>query len=166
MGRSFQRKRLLVNVRFQGRLLVRLTAYLFVFIAVVWHVGFFCQLVPNFGAGDGMKEGVLRFYLDFMAHQKHFLLALLLVLPCLLYDLLEFSNRIAGPLYRCQRVLTEMAAGRPVPPFVPRKGDHMKEFFEAFNAAIKAWNEHLAAAGNGQPADAAGGAPEAQHVNS
>src|SRR5579885_3498042 len=134
MAGKHQRKRLGVNGPFQFRLLLRLVGYLTVFILVVWHVGFFFELMPGLTSGEAQQAGAVDFYLSFLSRQKHFVVTVLLVLPCLLYDLLEFSHRIAGPLYRAQRVLREMAAGRPVPPFVPRKGDHMREFFEALNA--------------------------------
>jgi hypothetical protein len=159
MGRSVQRKRLWVNGAFQGRLLLRTAGCLVLFVAVVGHLGLLYELVPTLGAASSSWKGFGDLYLDFLARQRHLLLALLLVLPALLYDLLRFSHRIAGPLYRCQEVLREMASGRPVPPFVPRKGDHMKEFFEAFNAAIREWNTRLGAGEDGKagvPVGAAG----------
>jgi hypothetical protein len=46
----------------------------------------------------------------------------------------KFSNRIAGPLYRCRRVMRDMAAGKIVPAFKARENDLMKEVFDVFNA--------------------------------
>jgi hypothetical protein len=46
--------------------------------------------------------------------------------------------------------MEEMASGKPVPEFVPRKHDLMRELFQAFNALIKEWNNRLNAHANGQ----------------
>ena len=127
-------------------------AYLLVFIGVVWQIGFFYELIPALGAADGVRGGFASFYLE-PSEPAAFPGGPCLVLPCLLYDLLKFSHRVAGPLTPCQRMCTEMAAGPPVPPFVPRKGDHMKEFFEAFNALLQEWNARLAAGEGGRPGE-------------
>ena len=152
MSQTFTRKRLWVHIPFQSRLLLRMACYLLLFIVLVWHIMFFAQVPSRIGEPDGLPGGLGGFYLEFLGRQRHFLLAVLILLPGAFYDLLKFSHRIAGPLFRCQRVMREMAAGQIVPEFKPRKGDHMPEFFEAFNALIRAWNARLAAEGNGTTA--------------
>lgn len=45
--------------------------------------------------------------------------------------------------------MLEMASGKTVPEFKPRKHDLMPEFFEAFNLLIKHSNARVSAAENG-----------------
>jgi len=151
MAPQFVRKRLWVNGAFQSRLLLRLVVYLVVFIVVVWHTTFVFELLPGLVDRSNLRGGIGALYLECLGQQKPFLLALLMTLPAALYDLLKFSHRIAGPLFRCQKVMELMATGRPVPEFAPRKGDHMPEFFGAFNALIRQWNVRLGAGADGQP---------------
>jgi hypothetical protein len=42
-----------------------------------------------------------------------------------------------------------MAQGQPAEPFVPRKGDLMRELIQAFNALIAVWNARLVPPANG-----------------
>ena len=148
MAPQFKRKRLWINRAFQARLLTRLVVYLLVFFALVWHTCFVFEILPGLVDSNNLGTGIGGLYLQCLGRQKPLLLALLVTLPAALYDLLRFSHRIAGPLSRCQRVMEEMAAGRAVPGFAPREGDHMPEFFQAFNALIKQWNARAGA--NGQ----------------
>ena len=156
MAPQFKRKRLWINRAFQARLLTRLVVYLLVFFALVWHTCFVFEILPGLVDSNNLGTGIGGLYLQCLGRQKPLLLALLVTLPAALYDLLRFSHRIAGPLYRCQRVMEEMAAGRAVPEFAPRGGDHMPEFFEAFNALIQQWNARAGAGGQAEDRAARG----------
>jgi hypothetical protein len=151
MAPQYVRKRLWINGAFQSRLLLRLVVYLLAIVVVVWHASFVFDLLPGLVDRNNLRGGIGGLYLECLGRQKPFLLALFVTLPAALYDLLKFSHRIAGPLFRCQQMMQAMAAGRPVREFVPREGDHMPEFFQAFNALIQQWNARLGA--DGQPAD-------------
>jgi hypothetical protein len=156
MGPKFKRKRLWVDPAFQSRLLTRLCLHLLLFALAVVHITFIFELMGSLVFND-VGQGVANLYLDFLGRQKPLLITLVLVAPILLYDLLKFSHRIAGPLYRCRHVMEEMANGKSVPPFQPRKHDLMGELFRAFNALIAEWNARADADPNAQP----GGAPRA-----
>lgn len=136
------RGRLLVDPAFQFRLLGRMVVYLLVYTVVVFHIGFAFQCIFEI-ARDGLTKGLGALYVEFLAHQKGLLYAFVLVTPILLYDLLRFSNRVAGPLFRCRKVMHEMASGKPVPEFTPRKNDLMGELFASFNGLIRAWNTRV-----------------------
>jgi hypothetical protein len=157
MGRQFKRTCLWIDPPLQARLLLRMALYLLLHVAFVWHIAFIFQAMTEV-ATDGPGPGLGGLYVEALRQQKFLLLALALTLPIILYDLLKFSNRIAGPLYRCRKVMQQMAAGQPVPEFTPRQHDQLGEFFQTFNALIKAWNARLAAGANGQAAN--GGAAE------
>ena len=61
----------------------------------------------------------------------------------ILDNLLKFSHRVAGPLYRCGNLMRQMANGQAVSEFHPRKHDLMREFFQSFNALVKVWNARI-----------------------
>jgi hypothetical protein len=122
--------------------------YLLLYAVIVWHVGFVYEVLANV-ATRRLNDGIEDLYLEYLGQQKPLLFALVFTLPIFLYDLLKFSHRIAGPLFRCRRIMEEMASGKPVPEFKPRKNDLMQDLFQAFNAVIIEWNARISANGNG-----------------
>lgn len=140
---KYQRKRLLVDRSFQLRLLLRLLAYAVLCTLITFHASFMVYVFTIL-LQDGPSQGVVSAYVDFLYRQQGLFWTLVMLAPMVLYDLLKFSNRIAGPLYRCRRVMREMAAGSAVPVFKPREHDLMADFFKDFNALIGVWNEQLA----------------------
>lgn len=60
------------------------------------------------------------------------------LLPVILYDLSKFSNRFAGPVYRMQRCLNDLADGKPVRPVKFRDDDYWHDLAEAFNRVLAA----------------------------
>jgi hypothetical protein len=70
------------------------------------------------------------------------------IAPLVLYDILKFSHRISGPLYRRRQVMRDMAAGKAVPEFRPRKHDLLADVYVDFNALIRSWNARI---GSDQP---------------
>jgi hypothetical protein len=150
MKNNHRRRRLWVDPAFQFRLLARIAVYLVLVALFTLHIGFIFDVMANITThGSSQRMDVL--YLAYLQQQKHLLLAAVLVMPIMLYDLLKFSHRVAGPLYRCRKVMQEMAEGKCVPEFKPRKHDLMGEFFAAFNALIQAWNVTRGSSGNGRP---------------
>jgi hypothetical protein len=139
MKPAFQRKRIWVDPPFQGRLLLRLAFYLIAYIVVSWHLGFLFEAARDLAAGQGVKT-FAHLYVESLLRQVPQMYAFVLLAPALLYDLLKFSHRVAGPLFRCRKVMQEMATGAVVPEFKPRKHDLMGELFAAFNALIRMHN--------------------------
>ena len=125
-------------------------------------------------ARDTPTAANVRAYAD-IVRERSLLLTLILLTPVLMYDMLKFSHRIAGPLFRCRRVMLEMAEGKPVPEFKPRKRDLMRELFAAFNTLIVAWNARVGDGVNGRgaitgdhadkPSAGNGAAAEPEHVS-
>jgi hypothetical protein len=142
MESKYKRTRLWVDPPFQCRLLIRMCCYLFLFTVFVMHLSFAFQAMIELASGVGGK-GIGELYLDFLEQQKFFLFSLALVTPVFLYDLLKFSHRIAGPLFRCRRIMDEMAAGQHVRPFIPRKHDLMREFFHSLSLLTIEWNKRM-----------------------
>jgi hypothetical protein len=144
MKPKYKRTRLWVDPAFQAGLLLRMGFYFFLYVVSVLHIGFCFHVINELGE-HGPRGGLWPIYLEFVQQQKPLLIALVVTIPLVYYDLLKFSNRIAGPLFRCRRVMQEMASGKAVPPFEPRKRDFMRELFQAFNALITAWNARVGA---------------------
>src|SRR5262245_9229398 len=125
MKPAFQRKRVWVDPPFQSRLLLRLTMYLAAYTFLGLHLAFLFEVMREV-AGPGVKSFTTH-YVEFLHRQLPVLVALLAMTPALMYDLLKFSHRVAGPLFRCRKVMEEMASGAVVREFTPRKGDLMRE---------------------------------------
>jgi hypothetical protein len=148
MGSEFKRRRLLVDPGFQLRLLLRTGLHLVGSVIVVLHVAFLFEMMMQFLQPGGPRS-FLDSYVGFFRRHQFILLGLLLLLPFILYDVLKFSHRLAGPLFRCRRTMQEMALGKPVDEFHPRKHDLMRELFQAFNDLIRRWNAEVAKNTNG-----------------
>lgn len=54
-------------------------------------------------------------------------------LPFAIFDLLRFSNRIAGPAYRLRHELSRLAAGDSVDPVIFRGDDFWQELADELN---------------------------------
>jgi hypothetical protein len=151
MSGKYKRRRLWVDPPFQWRLMWGVVVYLVVYSVVVFHFGLLFEVVQAVTGGH-TSGGFSAIYVGYLHKQWPLMITFVVTTPLLLYDLLKLSNRVAGPLYRCRRVMREMAAGKAVEGFAPRKHDLMRDFFEAFNALIQAWNARTgAAAGEAGP---------------
>lgn len=146
MGFLFSRKRLWIKPPFQRRLLFQVGSYFLLYVVVICLLGFFIYIQQalvskQFQLGFGI-------YMVYLASLRPLLYASILLVPYFIYDMVKFTNRIAGPLYRCQNLMRDMAEGKPVAEFLPRKHDLLPEFFADFNTLIRAWNSKLAAEAN------------------
>ena len=149
MTSPFKRSRLVVDPAVQFRMLGRLGIYLLIYTVTLLHVGFAIEVFEKVVMADhGPLVGAL--YVEYMIQHKSLFIAMAMILPVLLYDLLKFSHRIVGPLFRCRRWMLDMAAGKVVEEFVPRKKDLMNELFQAFNELIHTCNARVESV-NGAP---------------
>jgi hypothetical protein len=148
MRATFKRTRLWIDPPFQLRLLLYTGTYFLLYTVFVWHIGFFFETLRTF-IGQGSMKGLGTAYAEYFHKQLPLLITFAVTTPLFLYDLLKLSHRVAGPLYRCRRVMLEMAAGKSVPEFKPRKHDLMRDLFAAFNKLIVVWNARAGASANG-----------------
>jgi hypothetical protein len=139
MNATFKRTRLWIDPSLQFGLLVRLALYLVSGSLVLLHIAFLIEVLGNLPVV--LNRGVLEFYTNFIARQVPLLIALLAVLPLFLYDMVKFSHRFAGPLYRFRKTLEAMAAGKPVQPVKIRKDDLLRDIVPPINAVIRRWND-------------------------
>lgn len=146
MVTRYIRKRLWINPAFQGRLLLHIGSYFLLYLVIISILGFllFMQealIAKQFKLGMGL-------YTTYLSELRPLFLATAILMPYFIYDLIKFSNRVAGPLYRCQKMMRDMVEGKPVREFQPRTRDLMPEFYADFNALVRTWNSRLATEAN------------------
>jgi hypothetical protein len=138
MKAQFKRTRIWIYPSLQSAMLLRLMFYLVSCTLFLFHVAFLYEVIVN--VPDVLSRGVLAFYLDFCIRLVPLFVALIFVAPIFLYDMVKFSHRFAGPLYRFRKTVEAMAAGKPVEPVKIRKRDLLFDWVSPFNALIRRWN--------------------------
>jgi hypothetical protein len=129
----FKRKRLLIDPKVQGALVVRVIFYWLAcmvtleFLQLTWQVATGPQQ-PSFA------DYFLRY--DWASAVGRLLLASIVLLP-IMWDMLSFSNRFAGPVYRMRRVLREVARGGAAEKVQLREGDFWHGLADDLNAALE-----------------------------
>lgn len=143
MATKVKRKRLWVDSALQSRVLLRIGIYGLLFTLVLWHVAFFFDLMTRIASNSVPSWDLLELYADFASRQRPLMISVILIAPIVLYDLVKFSHRVAGPLDRCRTTINDMVEGKTVPEFKPRENDLMPEFFDSFNALTRMWNAQM-----------------------
>lgn len=124
---SFQRKRLFVDRTVQGALAGRMLAY--------WAACVLFITIPLL-IGRTLVEPQTYFFEQLGAVWRQFgpvLTCTIVILPLLLYDMVKFTNRFAGPMFRLRREMRRLAAGEPVRPMRFRESDFWQQFAVSFN---------------------------------
>ena len=127
-----RRSRLLVHRRVQGWLMLRVLVYLgcaalFVTVSLVlWQL-----------AARGPARWNHNHLRDIWNQYAPVFIAVGLLIPFFVYDVLRFSHRFMGPLYRLHRSLQALGRGEAVEPLRFREGDMLHEMAEAFNQVLQ-----------------------------
>jgi methyl-accepting chemotaxis protein len=122
------RKRLLIDRKVQGALMLRAVEYWFCCVLTVGLALLAWNLLT------GPDESLHGYFVEAL---HYFLVAgvvSLLVLPALVYDALRLSNKFTGPLFRLRRELRRLAAGERVSPIHFRTQDFWSDLADEFNA--------------------------------
>lgn len=137
---SYKRKIILINPAFQLRVLL-----FFGGISVVTILSFYGAIEYFFYKFNllGSELGLppTHIFFQFINDQQNlmrviFLLISALVLTFLIASGLMLSHRVAGPLYRLNKYLNQIADGQPVTPVAFRKKDFFQELATATNRAL------------------------------
>ncbi len=129
----FKRKRLLVDPKVQGALVVRVIFYWLACIATVE----FLWLTWQVATGPHQPRFVDYFLnYDWASAGGRLLLASIVLVP-ITWDMLSFSNRFAGPVYRMRRILREVARGGAIEKVQLREGDFWHGLADDLNAALR-----------------------------
>ena len=116
MANKELRKRLLVNRMIQGRLLGRFTCYWLVYHGVLWMTMFLYCYATHRGAvlAGAAPRTFDDLYGQFVNEHFSIWICAAAILPIVLWDLLQFSHRVAGPLVRFQNALKSLTAGETI----------------------------------------------------
>ena len=145
---SQQRRRLFIDRPIQTALLLRATSYWAVCLLVQVLMIVFFSVVTS--APD-------RFYAridELWTHLQLSIIAAVLVLPLLLFDIVKLSHRWVGPVHRLRTSLQALSRGEPVTPIRFREGDFWQELAGDFNVVAAELSQH-----RGQEASVSAGAP-------
>jgi hypothetical protein len=146
------RKRLFVEPRIQGALLVRATMY---WVCALLAITLMLLLWRIF---TGPARVFYLHFDDMWFFYGPALVASFVLLPLVLVDVVKLSNRFVGPLVRFRRALAALARGEHVAPLHFRQGDYWQEIAADFNLLV----ERLANERSPQPCEeeaVASGAP-------
>jgi hypothetical protein len=148
-----KRTRLLVDPSFQLRLVFLMGWRLLICTVLVFHIYFLSFATWSF-ADSSVRKSLLTIYVEFISQERLIFVTLAVVCPMVMYQMFKFSHRIAGPLFRCRQILRDIAAGKEVQEFRPRKYDLLENFVGDLNTLIRASNARLRAQANGHLANA------------
>lgn len=123
------RKRLFVDPKVQGALVLRVLLYWAVCVITITLM-LLCWNVLR-------TPRMFYTFLDDMWYRyAPAILASSVLLPMVMVDIVRLSNRFAGPLYRLRRSMRALGRGERVEPIHFREGDFWQEFAEEFNAVV------------------------------
>ena len=128
--KKFVRKRLWVDPKVQGTLILRVVLY-WVVCLVTLTLMLLCWRIVT-----GPARPFYTHFDDMWFHYGPALVASLLLLPLMILDMLRVSNRFAGPLFRLRRSMRALARGEDVRPISFREGDFWVEVAHEFNALL------------------------------
>ena len=140
-GKRHLRKRLFVDPKVQGALVIRVICYWLICLMTITLMLLCWRIITG-------PARLFYTHLDDMwFHYGPALIASLILLPLVIVDIIRLSNRFAGPMLRLRRNMRALAQGEPVEPISFREGDFWQEFAEEFNAIVARINrlEHGAA---------------------
>ena len=126
------RLRKFIDGQLQGALLLRVLLYAFCCLTVVtvmiltWRI-----------AVSGPARIFYKHFDDLWFQYGPVVIALLLLLPLIMIDVVRFSHRFVGPMFRMRRAMKALAAGEPVEPISFRKNDFWHDAAENFNTLLR-----------------------------
>jgi hypothetical protein len=132
MHPRYKRKCLLVDRKVQGALLLRVVGYWLACVATIEFLNLSWQI-----ATGPEQPTFVDYYLNQDWRSVCFrLVASLLLLGPITFDMLRLSNRFAGPVFRMQRELKQIAQGGKPEPIRLRDNDYWHDFADDLNAAL------------------------------
>ncbi len=130
MADQQDRKQLYMGSKVQAALLARVVMYWCAYLGAVAAFVLIWRIVT------GPARLFYTHFEDMWFHFGPAVIASLILLPIMLWDMLRVSNRFAGPLTRMREHFRMGARGEEVPPIHFREGDFWHEISEEFNAMV------------------------------
>jgi hypothetical protein len=129
---TFRRKRLWIDAHVQGSLIRRVVIYWLACVGTVELLTLSWQIIT------GPEQPTYFDYFleyDWRSACVRLMISAAVLAPIIL-DMLRLSNRFAGPVYRMQRALRQIADGAPITRVTLRKNDYWHGFADELNAAL------------------------------
>ena len=70
------------------------------------------------------------------------ILALVILVPPLAYDAVQFAHGLVGPLYRFRKTMQAIGNGEAVRPIKLREGDYLTDMRDDFNKMLEELQKH------------------------
>lgn len=149
MGKKLRRKKL-VNKQLQGQLMLKMVLHWLGYNAIVLFISLAsCLFLYYISVVNGSHERTMNEEVtQFFSHHKPMLIAMGILLPLIVWDMLKTSHRVAGPIYKFRAELQRYIDTGRLETVKLREGDFLKEFQDTWNEAVKKVNQQL-----GQPAE-------------
>ena len=128
-----KRRQLFVDPKVQGVLILRVMLYWIVCVVTITLM-LLCWRI--------MTGAARPFYTHFGDMWFHFgpaLVASFVLLPLVVYDIVQMSNRFCGPLFRLRRSIRALARGEHVQPISFRDGDFWPEIAQELEPMPSPW---------------------------
>ncbi len=152
-GKKHLRKRLFVDPKVQGALVIRVVCYWMICLVTITLMLLCWRIVTG-------PARLFYTHLDDMwFHYGAALVASFVLLPLVIVDIVRLSNRFAGPMLRLRRTMQQVARGEYVEPISFRDGDFWQEFAAEFNAVVARINRLQTALLQGNEPETSGLAP-------
>lgn len=129
------RRRLFVDQQIQGTLLYRIGIYWCFAVLTVCLVTLCFRAITYGGPSDSFWDYFA--FREFFTQYGLVVLASLVLVPVIMFDVLVTTNRFSGPLYRVRRSLRALAEGEKVAPIQFRENDFLKDLADEFNAVVQ-----------------------------
>ena len=128
----------ITSLMIQGSLMWRMVVYWMVYnLALVMTMvgGRMLGLLPDMLTG-GSQFQFGEFCSQLFTDNRSLFLAMAVFCPLLLWDMMRYSHRIAGPIYRFRKEMEDHINGGPLNKVNLRDDDLLKEFQDTFNRFV------------------------------
>jgi hypothetical protein len=126
------RRRYFVDAKVQGAMLVRVLLYWFCCMVSITALVVIWRLVS-----DGPTGSFWNHFDDLWTLYKPVAVASALLIPLMMFDVIRFSHRFVGPMYRLRNCMEKLARDEEVAEMRFRDKDYWQDYAEAFNALRK-----------------------------
>ncbi|MEZ6040994.1 MAG: hypothetical protein R3C20_10840 [Planctomycetaceae bacterium] len=127
-----------ISSAIQGKLMVRLSIYWIVYnsaLLVVMAGQQLVRLAPDLVTGQSNFD-LGRFSHEFFSSSRPLLISMSVFCPLIIWDMLRYSHRIAGPIYHFRRVIETYNDGGELRKVTLRGDDLLQEFQVTFNRLV------------------------------
>ncbi len=131
----FRRRRLWVDGRIQGAIVVRLLTYY-----LACGITATCMLVAWRVAVYGVQGGLAQHLSQLWTQMGPGALSLVLLLPMFVFDAVRLSHRFTGPMFRIRKAMKAAAKGEKVTPIQLRETDYWQDLADDLNSLLESFD--------------------------